>query len=48
MVGNYSDYTSAKARCNELKSKGLTEAFVAPYYMGERITIDEAATHTQH
>jgi len=48
MVGNYADYNSAKARCTELKGKGLTQAFIAPYYMGERITIAEAATHSQH
>lgn len=48
MIGNYTDYNSAKARCNELKNKGLKEAFVVSYYMGKRVAIGEAAAHTQH
>lgn len=48
MVGSYSDYNSAKARCEQLRSRGIKDAFIAPYYMGKRITIAEAASHTQH
>jgi hypothetical protein len=46
MIGNYTDYKSAKSRCDELIKKGLKDAFVAPYYNGKRVTIAEAASHT--
>ena len=48
MVGNYGDYNSAKARCSDLKNKGLAGAFVAPYYNGQRISMSDAASHTAH
>ena len=46
MIGSYSNYSSAKARADELKHKGL-KAFVAPYYKGERVSLQEAAMHSQ-
>jgi hypothetical protein len=48
MIGNYTDYNSAKTCCDALINKGLKDAFVAPYYMGKRVTLAEAASHTQH
>jgi hypothetical protein len=46
MVDSYSNLGAAKTRIEELKGKGVTGAFVAPYYKGKRITVQEAATHT--
>lgn len=45
MVGNYNDYKSAKARCLELRGRGITGAFVVSYYMGKRITTAQALTY---
>ena len=47
MIGNYPNYSSAKTRADELKRKGLKAAFVAPYYKGERVSLQEAAMHSQ-
>jgi hypothetical protein len=47
MIGPYSSYSLATQRINELKSKGLKGAFIIPYYKGKRITLQEAASHTQ-
>ncbi|HTB30538.1 MAG TPA: SPOR domain-containing protein [Bacteroidia bacterium] len=47
MVGNYSNLNDAKARIAELKNNGLTGAYVAPYYKGKRVSLTEAASHTQ-
>ncbi len=47
MIGSYANYSSAKARVDELKKKGLREVFVAPYYKGQRVSLQEAASHSQ-
>jgi sporulation related protein len=47
MIGSYPNYSSAKKRVDELKSKGLKAAFVAPYYKGNRVSLQEAAMHSQ-
>ncbi len=47
MVGSYANYSSANERLTELKKKGIKGAFIAPYYKGKRVSLQEAATHSQ-
>ncbi len=47
LIGSYSNYSSGENRVNELKRKGLKAAFVVPYYKGQRVSLQEAASHTQ-
>ena len=47
MIGNYTNYSSVKARADELMHKGLKAAFVVPYYKGKRVSLQEAASHSQ-
>ncbi len=47
MIGSYSNFSSAKAKIDELRSKGVTGAFVVPYYKGKRTNLQDAAMHTQ-
>ncbi len=42
MTGNFTDYKLAVKYQNELKSKGIKDAFVVAYKNGKRITIQEA------
>ncbi|MDX9931882.1 MAG: SPOR domain-containing protein, partial [Bacteroidales bacterium] len=41
-VGNFSKYSDAEAKKNELNAKGLTDAFVVAYVDGKRVSIGEA------
>lgn len=47
MIGSYPNFSSVKKRVDELKNKGLKGAFAVPYYKGNRITLQEAAMHSQ-
>ena len=47
LIGSYPNYSSGEARVDELKHKGLKAAFVVPYYKGQRVTLQEAASHSQ-
>jgi cell division protein FtsN len=46
MIGAYPNLSSAKARIDQLKASGVTGAYVAPYYKGKRVSLQEAASHT--
>ncbi|HPS83105.1 MAG TPA: hypothetical protein PLA88_02230, partial [Bacteroidales bacterium] len=41
-VGNFSKYSDAEAKKNELNTKGLTDAFVVAYIDGKRVSVSEA------
>ncbi|HBG69233.1 MAG: hypothetical protein A2W93_04165 [Bacteroidetes bacterium GWF2_43_63] len=41
-VGNFSKYTEAEAKKNELNAKGLSDAFVVAYIDGKRVSVSEA------
>lgn len=47
LIGSYPNLSSAKTRMEALKTKGLTGAYIVPYYKGKRISMQEAATHTK-
>ncbi len=42
-VGNFNKLSDAMAKQSELRSKGFKDAFVTPYYKGNRISLKEAA-----
>lgn len=47
LIGSYPNLSSAKTRMEALKTKGLTGAYIVPYYKGKRVSMQEAATHTK-
>ena len=42
LIGNYKEYKEAKNKKEGVKQKGATDAFVAAYNSGKRITVQEA------
>jgi hypothetical protein len=42
MIGNYSEYKSARDKRESTLSKGVNGAFVVAYNSGKRITVQEA------
>ncbi len=42
VVGSYKSVDAAVEACNEVREKGITDAFVVAYYRGKRITMAEA------
>ena len=41
-VGNFTKYSEAEAKKNELNTKGLSDAFVVAYVDGKRVSVSEA------
>ena len=41
-VGKFKDYASAEKVKSEVQAQGITDAFVAPYNNGKRISLEEA------
>ena len=41
-VGNFSNYTDAEAKKNELNAKGMGDAFVVAYIDDKRVSVSEA------
>jgi len=41
-VGSYRQVEAAVTACNDVRNKGITDAFVVAYHKGERISMVEA------